>query len=72
MTHEKNFFKSHYDQSKLKRKYNLDRTTISFENYKNQRNICVSLTRKSKTQYFNNTAVENVTDNQKFWKTIRP
>ena len=59
-------------RSKLKRKYNLDRTTISFENYKNQRNICVNLTRKSKTQYFNNTAVENVTDNQKFWKTIRP
>ena len=59
-------------RSKLKRKYNLDRTTISFENYKNQRNICVNLTRKNKTQYLNNTDVKNVTDNQKFWKTIRP
>ena len=28
--------------------------------------------RKSKTQYFKNINAKNVTDNKKFWKTIRP
>ena len=52
--------------SKLKRRYNLDRTTISFENYQKQRNISVNPLRKSKEQYFDNIAVKNVTDNKKF------
>ena len=37
-------------RSKLKTRYNLDRTTINLENYTKQRNICVSLLRKSKKQ----------------------
>ena len=57
---------------KLKRRYNLDRTPINFENYKKQRNFCVNLLRKSKKQYFNNIDVKNVTDNKTFWETIRP
>ena len=57
-------------RSKLKRKYNLDRTTINFENYKKQRSICVNLLLKSKKQYFNNINIKNVTDNKKVWKTI--
>ena len=52
-------------RSKLKRRYNFDRTTINFEKYKRQRNIYVSLLRKSKKQYFNNIGVKNVTDNKK-------
>ena len=56
----------------LKMMYNLDRTTISFEKYKKQCNICVNLLRRVKKQYFSNTDVKNVTDNKKFWKTIRP
>ena len=56
----------------LKRRYNLDRTTINFEKYKKQLNIYVNLLRKSKKQYFNNTDVKNLTDNKKFWKIIRP
>ena len=59
-------------RSKLKRRYNLDRTTINFENYKKQCNICVNLLRKSKKQYFNSIDVKNLADNKMFWKTIRP
>ena len=59
-------------RSMLKRRYNLDRTTINFEKYKKQRNIYVNLLRKSKKQYFNNADVKNLTDNKKFWKIIRP
>ena len=56
-------------RSKLKMRYKLDRATNNFENYKTQHNICVNLLRK---QYFGNTYVKSVTDNKKFWKTIRP
>ena len=49
-------------RSKLKRKYNLDRATINFEDYKKQHNICVNLLLKRKKQYFNNTDVKSVTD----------
>ena len=59
-------------RSMLKRRYNLDRTTINFEKYKKQLNIYVNLLRKSKKQYFNNADVKNLTDNKKFWKIIRP
>ena len=59
-------------RSMLKRRYNLDRTTINFEKYKKQLNIYVNLLRKSKKQYFNNTDVKNLTHNKKFWKIIRP
>ena len=48
--------------TKLKRRYNLDRTTISFEKYMKQRNICVNLLRKCKKQCFSNIDVKNVTD----------
>ena len=41
-------------RSKLKRRYNLDKSTIKFENDKKQRKICVNRSRKSKKQYFNN------------------
>ena len=59
-------------RSKLENSCNLGRTSINFENYKKQRNICVNLLRKSKKQYFNNIDVKNVMDNKKFWRTIRP
>ena len=64
--------KAFMSNPKLKRRYNLDRTPINFENYKKQLNFCVNLLRTSKKQYFNNIDVKNVTDNKMFWKTIRP
>ena len=57
-------------RSNWKRRYNLDRTTINFKNYKKQRYICVNILRKSKKKYFNNIDVKNVTDNKKFLKTF--
>ena len=59
-------------RSKLKRRCNLDRIIINFENYKEQRNTCVNLLRKSKKQYFKNIDLKNVTDSKKFCKTITP
>ena len=59
-------------RSKLKMRYNLDGTTINFEDYKKQRNICSNLLCNSKKQYFDNIDVKNVTENKKFWKSIEP
>ena len=59
-------------RSKLKRRYNLDRTNINFEKYKKLRSLCIDRLRKSKKQYFNNIDPKNITNNKNFWKTIRP
>ena len=40
--------------------------------YNNQRNLCVTMVRKRKKNYFNNLNVKNVTDNKQFWKTVKP
>ena len=40
--------------------------------YTKQRNYCVSLLRKTKTQYYSNLDEKNVTDNKAFWKTVKP
>ena len=37
-----------------------------------QRNKCDSLLRKSKKDYFENLNENNITDNKRFWKTVKP
>ena len=37
-----------------------------------QHNYCVSLLRKSKRNYYSNLTLKDVTDNKKFWKSIKP
>ena len=39
---------------------------------KRQRNLCVKLLRKSKKVFYNNLNVNIITDNRKFWQTIKP
>ena len=41
-------------------------------NYNKQRNLCVSLLRKSKRDYCQNLNVNSVCDNEKFWKVVKP
>ena len=41
-------------------------------NHNKQRNLCVTLLRKSKREYYQNLSVENVCDNKKFWKAVKP
>ena len=41
-------------------------------NYNKQRNLCVTLLRKSKREYYQNLSVENVCDNKNFWKVVKP
>ena len=40
--------------------------------YNKQRNICVSLTRKAKRNYYESLDLNNICDNKKFWATVKP
>ena len=40
--------------------------------YKKQRNVCVSILRKSEKYYYENLSAKNITDNKKFWGTVKP
>ena len=59
-------------RSKSKNIYNKKRTYDNWPNYKNQRNFCVNLLRKTKRDYFQNLNIQNLSDNGKFWKAIKP
>ena len=55
-----------------KDKYNKDKTNENFETYKRQRNKCVKMLRKAKFNYYKDLDLNNLTDNSKFWKTVKP
>ena len=58
-------------RSKLRKKYLRERTNEAKSLFNKQRNLCVSILRKNKRDYFgnlNNTIVAN----RKFWKTVSP
>ena len=62
--------KANMTRSNVKKRYNLDRTTINFQNIRNNA-IFVSIFYVKK-QYFHKIYVKHVTAGKKFWKTIRP
>ena len=67
----KSFEKGNYVQVEIKN-YNKYRTGDNWVNYEKQRNFCVNLLRKNKTEYFQKLNVNDLSDNRKFWKTIKP
>ena len=58
--------------SKLRNKFLKDKTDEARTRYRKQRNICVHLLRRAKRNYYNDLDLSNVTDNRKFWNTVRP
>ena len=62
------FISKPLSQNKYRNKY---RTEDNWANYKKQRNFCVNLLRKTKTEYFEKLNVKYLTKNRKFWKTIK-
>ena len=40
--------------------------------FRKQRNLCVSLLRKAKKDYFSKLNEKQITDNKRFWKTVKP
>ena len=68
----KELLKAITKRSQLKNKYNKNHNYENWNLHKKQRNFCVSLLRKTKRNYFKNVKIQDITDNKKFWKTIRP
>ena len=60
------------NRSRLHNKFLRERTNESKIAYSKQRNICVSLLRKTKRDYFANLDTKIMKDNRKFWKTVNP
>ena len=64
--------KENMHRNKLRNKYKHHRTEENLKTFKKQRNKCVKLLRKAKFDYYRNIDLSNLTDNHKFWKTVKP
>ena len=60
------------DRTRLRNNILKNRSAENKLAYNRQKNYYVSLTRKSKRDYYNNLDNRNVTDNKLFWKTVKP
>ena len=58
--------------SRVRNKFLSTKDDIDRKAYNNQLNLCVSLIRREKRNFFNNTSTRDVTDNKTFWKTVKP
>ena len=58
-------------RSKLKKICTKKRRDDNWASYKKLINFCVSLLRKTKNDYFQNLNMRGLSDNKKFWKTIK-
>ena len=68
----KTLHKAILKRSKLRNKLNEKRNIENWSEYKRQRKICSNLLKQSKKHHFNSLNVKDTTENEKFWKTIKP
>ena len=59
-------------RTRLKNKYNKNKTAENWDAFRRQRNLCVKMTRKAKRNFYNQIDISAVTDNKRFWKTVKP
>ena len=59
-------------RSRLRNRFNRFKTATAEVAYKRQRNICINLLRKAKSDYYGNLNPCSITDNKKFWKAVKP
>ena len=59
-------------RTKLLNKFYKDRTDKTRLAYKRQRNLCTSLLKKTKREYYGNLNPALISDNKNFWKTVKP
>ena len=58
-------------RSALANKYYKSKSLKDKQAYKKQRNYCNRLYKKGKRNYLNNLSLKEITDNKKFWKTVK-
>ena len=59
-------------RSRLENRYHKDKMGESLRNYRKQKNFCSRLYKKERKKYYSSLDVKKVTDNKKFWKTMKP
>ena len=59
-------------RSRLRNKLLNTKSDIDRKVYNKQRNLCVSLIRSEKKNFFSNIDTSDITDNKTFWKTVKP
>ena len=59
-------------RSELESKYLKNRTNENLKSYKKQRNFCSKLYKKERKKYYERLDLNNVTNDIKFWKTVKP
>ena len=64
--------KENMHRTKLRNKYNDNKTEEKLKAFKKQRNKCVKLLRKAKFDHYQNIDLSNLTDNHIFLKTVKP
>ena len=59
-------------RSRLRNNFLNTKSDIDRKAYNKQRNLCVSLIRSEKKNFFSNINTSDITDNKTFWKTVKP
>ena len=59
-------------RSRLRNMYCKYRTVENLKAFKKQRNKCVKILRQAKKDYYKNLDIKNLTDNRKFWRSVKP
>ena len=65
-------FKAIMTRTRLRNRFLKNRSNRNRNLFRKQRNLCVSLLRKSKKGYFSNLNEKQITDNKLYWKTVKP
>ena len=68
----KNLRKAIMKRSRLKNRFNKDRTDENWLPYRTQRNLCVKILRENKKSYYAKIDRKAVCDNKRFWKVVKP
>ena len=64
--------KENMHRTRLRNKYSNDSTEENLKAFKKQRNKFVKLLRRAKFDYDRNIELGKLTDNHKFWETVKP
>ena len=59
-------------RSKLQNTFNKKRFSENWRIYKRQRNICPNILKSTKKNFFETPNTNEITDNRKLWKTVKP
>ena len=59
-------------RSRLRNIYCKYRTVENLKAFKKQRNKCVTILRQAKKDYYKDLDIKNLTDNRKFWRSVKP